>query len=91
MVTELGREFPFTQGRDILRNEVKMIVSQRTETGIQTSVTGHEMGEQWENYWRNANWGKRFYKDENRDYHLGQNNYSFDALQAYCFGINIKL
>ena len=24
-------------------------------------------------------------------YHLGQNNYSFDALQAYCFGINIKL
>ena len=25
------------------------------------------------------------------DYHLGQNNYSFDALQAYCFGINIKL
>ena len=26
-----------------------------------------------------------------RDYHLGGNNYSFDALQAYCFGINIKL
>ena len=24
-------------------------------------------------------------------YHLGQNDYSFDALQAYCFGINIKL
>ena len=24
-------------------------------------------------------------------YHLLQNNYSFDALQAYCFGINIKL
>ena len=24
-------------------------------------------------------------------YHLGGNNYSFDALQAYCFGINIKL
>ena len=24
-------------------------------------------------------------------YHLAQNNYSFDALQAYCFGINIKL
>ena len=24
-------------------------------------------------------------------YHLGQNNYSFDALQAYCFGINLKL
>ena len=26
-----------------------------------------------------------------QSYHLGQNNYSFDALQAYCFGINIKL
>ena len=25
------------------------------------------------------------------DYHAGGNNYSFDALQAYCFGINIKL
>ena len=24
-------------------------------------------------------------------YHLPQNHYSFDALQAYCFGINIKL
>ena len=24
-------------------------------------------------------------------YHLRQNNYSFDALQANCFGINIKL
>ena len=24
-------------------------------------------------------------------YHLRENNYSFDALQAYCFGINIKL
>ena len=24
-------------------------------------------------------------------YHLAENNYSFDALQAYCFGINIKL
>ena len=25
------------------------------------------------------------------EYHLGGNNYSFDALQAYCFGIKIKL
>ena len=24
-------------------------------------------------------------------YHCGKNNYSFDALQAYCFGINLKL
>ena len=50
MGNEQGREFPFTLGREIPRNEVKMIVSQRTGTGIQTSVTGHEMGEQWENY-----------------------------------------
>ena len=56
MVNEQGREFPFTLGREIPRNEVKMIVSQRTETGIQTSVTGHEMGEPWESYWRNAIW-----------------------------------
>ena len=26
-----------------------------------------------------------------KKYHLLQNNYSFDALQAYCFGINLKL
>ena len=30
-------------------------------------------------------------KLEFNTYHLGQNDYSFDALQAYCFGINIKL
>ena len=26
-----------------------------------------------------------------RTYHLLQNNYSFDALQPFCFGINLKL
>ena len=26
-----------------------------------------------------------------RKYHCGKNNYSFDALQAYCCGINFKL
>ena len=32
-------------------------------------------------------------KDAQKDYtyHLAQNNYSFDALQAYCFGVNVKL
>ena len=25
------------------------------------------------------------------NYHLAKNNYSFDALQVYCFGINLKL
>ena len=58
MINEQGREFPFTMGKEIPHNEVKMIISQRTETGVQTSETGHEMGEQWENYWRNTNWGK---------------------------------
>ena len=38
MINEQGGEFP--------RTEVKMIISQRTETGIQTSETGYEMGEQ---------------------------------------------
>ena len=52
MINEQGGEFP--------RNEVKMIISQRTETGIQTSETGYEMGEQWESHWRNTNWRKRF-------------------------------
>ena len=55
-VNEQGREFPFTLGREIPQNEVKMIGSKRTDTGIETSVTGHEMGEQWENYWRKSNW-----------------------------------
>ena len=60
MVTEQGEEFPFTMRREIPCNEVKMIIGQRTETGIQTSETGHEMGEQWEGHWRNTNWRKRF-------------------------------
>ena len=30
-------------------------------------------------------------QDAQHGYHLGGNDYSFDALQAYCFGINIKL
>ena len=25
------------------------------------------------------------------EYHRAENNYSFDALQAYCFGIHIKM
>ena len=59
MVTEQGGEFQFAMGSEFPRNEVKMIISQRTETGIQTSETGHEMGEQWENHWRNTNWGNK--------------------------------
>ena len=43
MVSKQGGEFPFAMGREIPRNEVKMIISQRTETGIQTSETGHEI------------------------------------------------
>ena len=60
MINEQGGEFPFAMGSEFPHNEVKMIISQRTETGIQTSETGHKMGEQWESHWRNTNWGKRF-------------------------------
>ena len=60
MINEQGREFPNVMGIEFPRNEVKMIIDQRTETGIQTSETGHKMGEQWESHWRNTNWGKRF-------------------------------
>ena len=31
------------------------------------------------------------YRLSKRRYHPAENDYSFDALQAYCFGINIKL
>ena len=60
MIHEQGEEFPFVMGREIPRNEIRMIINQRTETGIQTSETGHRVGEQWESQWRNTNWGKRF-------------------------------
>ena len=60
MINEQGREFPFAMGSEFPRNEVKMIISQKTETGIQTSETGHKLGEQWESHWRNTNWRKRF-------------------------------
>ena len=56
MINEHGGEFPFAMGSEFPRNEVKMIISQKTETGFQTSETGHKMGEQWESHWRNTNW-----------------------------------
>ena len=31
------------------------------------------------------------FNEEKDEYHCCINDYSFDALQAYCFGINIKL
>ena len=61
MINEQGGEFPFAMGKEFPRNEVKMIISQKTETGIPTSETGHKMGEQWECHWRNTNWGERFH------------------------------
>ena len=60
MINEQGGEFPFVMGSEFPRNDVKTIINQRTETGIQTSETGHKMGEQWESHWRNTIWGKRF-------------------------------
>ena len=56
MINEQGGEFPCVMGSEFPRNEVKMIINQRTETGIQTSETGHKMGEQWESHWRHTNW-----------------------------------
>ena len=32
MINEQGREFPFAMGSEFPRNEVKMVISQRTET-----------------------------------------------------------
>ena len=29
--------------------------------------------------------------EDDKEYHLAKNDYSFDALQTNCFGINIKL
>ena len=68
MITEQGGGFPFQLGREIARNEIKMIVSQTTEAGIQTSMTGQGTDDQWENYRGCTNWGKRHYRDENRDH-----------------------
>ena len=45
MINEQGGEFPFAMGSEFPRNEVKMIISQRTETGIQTSDGGTPIGE----------------------------------------------
>ena len=50
----LTTEFPFVMGREFPRNEIKMIINQRTETEMQTSETGQRMGEQWESQWRNT-------------------------------------
>ena len=60
MIHEQGEEFPFVVGREIPRNEIRMVINQRTEAGIQTSETGQRVGEQWESQWRNTNWRKRF-------------------------------
>ena len=69
MVTEQGREFPFTLGREIPRNEVEMIVSQRTQKQESKQVlTGHEMVRTMGKLLEKRQLGKRFYKDENRDY-----------------------
>ena len=59
MIHEQGEEFPFVMGREFPRNEIRMVINQRTETGIQTSETGQTVGEQWESQWRNTYWGKR--------------------------------
>ena len=47
MITEQGRGFPFQLGREIPWDEIKMIVSQTTEAGIQTNMTGQGTDDQW--------------------------------------------
>ena len=56
MIHEQREEFPFVMGREIPRNEIRMVTDQRTERGMQTSETGQRVGEQWESQWRNNNW-----------------------------------
>ena len=68
MITEQGGGFPFQLGREVPRKEIKMIVSQTTEAGIQTSMTGQGTDDQWKNYRGCTNWGKRHYRDKNRDF-----------------------
>ena len=43
MIHEQRREFPLVMGREIPRNEIRMVINQRTETGIQTSETGQRV------------------------------------------------
>ena len=51
MIHEQREEFPFVMGREIPRNEIRMVIDQKTETGMQTSETGKRVGEQWERQW----------------------------------------
>ena len=44
MIHEQREEFPFVMGREIPRNGIRMVINQRTETGIQTSETGQRVG-----------------------------------------------
>ena len=60
MIHEQREEFPLATGREIPRNEIGMVIDQRTETGMQTSETGQRVGEQWESQWKKNSWGKRF-------------------------------
>ena len=73
---EEGRE----GGRGRRRGRVKQGTSKSTSTGP-TEVHAASSIQQ----------SCHEHKCPHQGYHLGQNNYSFDALQAYCFGINIKL
>ena len=56
IIHEQREEFPFVMGREIPRNEIRMVIDQRTETGMQTNETDQRVGEQWESQWKNNNW-----------------------------------
>ena len=55
MINEQREGFP-VMGREIPRSEIRMVIDQRTETGMQTNETGQRVGEQWESQWKNNNW-----------------------------------
>ena len=71
---EQGGSFPFEMGKEIPWEEVRMNLSQSTETGTQTNVTREgeenskrETEEQWNNCWRcETSWGRS--GDDNKGY-----------------------
>ena len=42
MIHEQREGFPIVMGREIPRNEIRMVIDQRTETGMQTNETGQK-------------------------------------------------
>ena len=74
-----------SSSRDGAENEPP---SRPAELSVSADQPPREQSDDADNEWAEAEEGwVRIHRRPRRD----QNNYSFDALQAYCFGINIKL